>query len=189
VNGTMIRLALIASALAVTLAGCGGDGEAVRAQSAGAQASDPAKDKLAQIQARGTLVAYYGTDYPPQSMAAEGATRAAQTKCAENQLTADAVTGFDIETTKVVAKGLGVEPCFGEFQWTEVTSGNWGDRWDIAYGSGSISRERMAVLLMTQPYYAVPNDYFVAADSPIRDTADLKGKRIGDCTSAPTRHT
>ena len=39
--------------------------------------------------------------------------------------------------------------------WTEVTGGNWGDRWDIAYGSGSINADRMKRLYMTQPYYSV----------------------------------
>ena len=42
------------------------------------------------------------------------------------------VTGFDVETTKLVAKGLGVEACFTQPTWTEVTSGNWSDRLDIA---------------------------------------------------------
>jgi polar amino acid transport system substrate-binding protein len=41
----------------------------------------------------------------------------------------------------------------------------------------------MERLYMTQPYYAVPNYYFVAADSPARHAADLNGKRIGACTS------
>jgi polar amino acid transport system substrate-binding protein len=36
---------------------------------------------------------------------------------------------------------------------------------------------------MTQPYYAVPNYYFVAAGSPARHAADLNGKRIGSCAS------
>ena len=58
-----------------------------------------------------------------------------------------------------------------------------GDRWDIAYGSGSINADRMQRLYMTQPYYAVPNYYFVAADSPARHAADLDGKRVGACAS------
>ena len=65
--------------------------------------------------------------------------------------------------------------------WTEVTAGNWGDRWDIAYGSGSINADRMQRLYMTQPYYAVPNMFFVAKDSAYRKPADLNGKEIGAC--------
>ncbi len=172
----MRRRGLLAVVIAA-LAGCGDSGDEDRA--AGASKND----KLAQVIARGTLVGYHEADYPPQSIDVKGAERPAGTKCAENQLTANQVTGFDSETTKLVAEGLGVEACFATPAWTEVTSGNWGDRWDIAYGSGSINADRMERLYMTQPYYAVPNYYFVAAGAPARHAADLNGKRIGSCAS------
>jgi polar amino acid transport system substrate-binding protein len=181
-----IPLVVLATALGIALAGwagCGNDDAAPDAPAAAAQGADPDTDKLAQIVARGTLVGYHEYDYPPQSMDVKGATRPADTKCAETQLTASEVTGFDNETTKLVAKGLGVEACFATPTWTEVTAGNWGDRWDIAYGSGSINADRMERLYMTQPYYAVPNYYFVAAESPARHAANLNGKRIGACAS------
>ena len=165
--------------VAAALAGCGSDDPTTAG--AGGDEPDPAKDKLAQIQARGTLVEYFEADYPPQSMKVEGATRPAGTKCADNQLTAAEVTGFDNDVPKLIAKKLGVEACFVEPAWTEVTAGNWGDRWDIAYGSGSINEDRMQRLYMTQPYYAVPNYYFVAKDSAYRTAADLDGRRIGAC--------
>jgi polar amino acid transport system substrate-binding protein len=183
---TAVRSAVIAlmAALAVTApAGCGSDDSDTQPAAAPERSADPATDKLAQIQARGTLVGYHEYDYPPQSMDVKGAARPADTKCAETQLTANQVTGFDNETTKLVAEGLGVEACFATPTWTEVTAGNWGDRWDIAYGSGSINADRMQRLYMTQPYYAVPNYYFVAAGSPARHAADLNGKRIGACAS------
>jgi polar amino acid transport system substrate-binding protein len=181
-TATRIRLVALAAVAGMGFAGsagCGGEDTPATA----ARAGDPATDKLAQIIARGTLVGYHEADYPPQSMDVEGATRPARTKCAETQLTANQVTGFDSETSKLVAEGLGVEACFATPSWTEVTSGNWGDRWDIAYGSGSINADRMQRLYMTQPYYAVPNYYFVAADLPARHAADLDGKRIGACAS------
>jgi polar amino acid transport system substrate-binding protein len=177
--------AALAAALVIALAGvygCGDDEDATQAAPA-AQGADPASDKLAQVLARGTLVGYHEFDYPPQSMEVKGAKRPADTKCAENELTASEVTGFDNETTKLVARGLGVEACFATPSWTAVTAGNWGDRWDIAYGSGSINADRMQRLYMTQPYYAVPNYYFVAADSATRHASDLDGKRIGACAS------
>jgi len=71
-----------------------------------------------------------------QSYAVEGAERAANTKCAPNELTAPEITGYDAETGKPVAEALGVEPCFVTPTWTEVTAGSWGDRWDLAYGLG-----------------------------------------------------
>jgi polar amino acid transport system substrate-binding protein len=178
------RLTMLVSAslVAVALAACGSDdSDDGGGSSAAAATADPAKDKLAQIQARGTLVEYFEDDYPPQSIKVKGATRPAGTKCADNQLTAAEVTGYDNEVPKLIAKKLGVEPCFVEPTWTEVTAGNWGDRWDIAYGSGSINADRMQRLYMTQPYYAVPNMYFVAQESAYRKPADLNGKEIGAC--------
>ena len=106
--------------------------------------ADPAKDKLAQIQARGTLVEYFEDDYPPQSMRVKGATRPPGHEVRRQP--ADGRRGrpgYDNDVPKLIAQELGVEACFVEPEWTEVTAGNWGDRWDIAYGSGSINEDRM----------------------------------------------
>jgi ABC-type amino acid transport substrate-binding protein len=181
-TGYRIPLMALVAALALA-AGCGGGDGAEDKPGAAAQTADPATDKLAQVLARGTLVGYHEADYPPQSLEVKGAKRAPDTKCSDTQLTANQVTGFDNETTKLVARGLGVEVCFATPSWTEITAGNWADRLDIAYGSGSINADRMQRLYMTQPYYAVPNYYFVAADSRLRHAADLDGKRIGACAS------
>ena len=178
-RGVRRRLgALMTLGLLVTACG-GGQASAPSA----APSLNPQADKLAQILDRGTLVGYAETDYPPQSMLVEGATRPADTKCLPTQKTGAEVTGFDNETTKLVAKDLGVEPCFVTPTWTEVTAGGWGDRWDIVYGSGSINRDRMKRLYMTQPYYATPNLFFVRADSPYQTADRSRGKQIGACTS------
>lgn len=167
--------ALVAALALAGASGCGSSGSGSEAT------GDPATDKLAQVLARGTLVGFFEPDYPPQSLRVENAQRPADTKCAANQLTTAEVTGYDTVTMRLVAEKLGVEACFATPTWTEVIAGNWGDRLDIAYASGSINADRMQRLYMTQPYYAVPNFYFVAADSPAKDAADLEGKRIGAC--------
>lgn len=166
---------VLAAVLVSLFAGCGG--------SDSGSSGDSTSDKLAQVQARGTLVGFFEPDYPPQSLEAEGARRPADTLCDDNQLTAAEVTGYDIEVTKLVARELEVEACFVSPPWTEVTSGNWGDRWDVAFGSGAITADRMERLYMTQPYYATANRYFVAKSSPHRVPSDLDGKRIGVCVS------
>lgn len=172
------------AALALSAAACGGDSEPSTEPGATPPvAGDASSDKLAEILARGTLVGYFEADYPPQAFAVEGAQRPAETKCRDDQLTAAEVTGFDVGTTKLVAEALGVEACFVSPTWTEITAGNWGDRLDIAYGSGSINSDRMTRLWMTQPYYGVPNFYFVLADSPYQDPSELDGKKIGSCAS------
>jgi len=174
-----LLVALVASV--VVIAACGGSISS--SPSAAGASADPTKDKLAQILERGTLVAYAALDYAPLSYAVEGATRRADTKCEPSQLTEPEVTGYDNETSKVLARDLGVEVCFVTPTWTEVTAGNWGDRWDIVYGSGSINADRMKRLYMTQPYYATPNFYYVKADSPYQTAPELSGKQIGSCSS------
>ena len=144
---------------------------------------DPATDKLAQILARGTLIGYAELDYPPQSIRVEGAARASDTKCLANQLTEPEVTGFDVETTKLVAHALGVEACFVSPQFSEVTAGSWGDRLDIAYGSAAINALRMKSLWMTQPYYYIPQRFIVREDSTYQKPSDLDGRKLGTCTS------
>lgn len=174
------RQFLIAPALAlvVALAACSGS-------PAGSEAprADAATDKLAQVQARGTLVGIFAPDYAPQSLLIEGALRPADTKCLGNQLSGAEVTGYDNETTKLVARDLGVEACFASPQWGEITAGHWNDRWDIAYGSGSINADRMQRLYMTQPYYATPNHFFVRADSSYQTADELSGLKVGVCAS------
>jgi len=174
-----IRGVAIVGVMSLILAGCGGGS----AGASTAPTADPTKDKLAQVVARGTLVGYAELDYPPQSIKVDGATRAASTKCQPNQLTEPEVTGFDIETTKLVAHKLGVEACFVSPPFTEVTAGSWGDRLDVAYASAAINATRMEHLWMTQPYYYIPQRFIVAERSPAKVPSDLDGTRIGTCTS------
>ncbi len=144
---------------------------------------DPNTDKLAQILERGTLVLSTDPEYPPQSFAVEDAERATDTRCSPDQLTAPEVTGYDAETGKLVAEALGVEPCFVAPTWTEITAGNWGDRWDVSWGSGGINADRMTRLYMTQPYYATPQSFFVHEDSTFEEPSDLDGEKVGACAS------
>jgi len=173
--------------LILLVAACsGGGGGSSGASAAASQAGgggDPTKDKLAQILHRGTLVGYAELDYPPQSIRVAGATRDPNTKCQPTEITAREVTGFDIETTKLVAKALGVEACFVQPTWTEVTAGGWNDRFDLVYGSGAINATRMQFLYMTQPYYYVPQRFIVLKTSTAQKPSDLDGKSIGTCTS------
>ena len=159
------------------LAACGG-----AAAPSAAPTADPAADKLANVQARGTLLLSTDPEYAPQSMKVEGAARAGNTKCAPNQLTAPEMTGYDAETGKLVAAALGVEACFVTPPWSDVIGGNWSDRWDVAWGSGALSTERMERLWVTQPYYSTPHAFFVRADSPYQQLSDLDGKQIGACS-------
>lgn len=175
-----VRLAIVGIVAAV-LAACG-SGSSPSAASGGGPSGDPTRDKLAQVLARGTLVLSTDVDYAPQSFAVKGATRAAGTKCAANQLTDAEVSGYDAETGKLVAAALSVEPCFVGVPFEEIIAGNWGDRWDVAWGSGAMTASRMKALYVTQPYYSTPANYFVLASSTFKAPADLSGKQIGACS-------
>jgi polar amino acid transport system substrate-binding protein len=143
--------------------------------------SGPA-DKLAEIQARGTLVIATDPAYPPLSVLKEGSERAAMTKCEPTELTASELTGFDIDTAVELARRLELEPCFVTPQWTQITAGSWGDRWDISVGSMTITRERLATLYFAQPYYASPTLFYIHQDNnTVKAPSDLSGKRIGVC--------
>src|SRR3954465_14921843 len=142
----VVRMTVVLAAVGLLVGACG-----AAAAPSKASLGDPTKDKLAQIVQRGTLVGYAELDYPPQSIRVDGATRDPNTKCQPNEITAREVTGFDVETTKLVAKALGVEACFSQPTWTEVTAGGWSDRFDIAYGSGAINATRMGPPSKTQP--------------------------------------
>ncbi len=170
--------ALAVAAIAAVLGACSGGSGPTPASANG----DPTKDKLAQVEARGTLVLWTDPNYAPQSMAVKGATRAASTKCAPNQMTAPEMTGYDAETGKLVAAELGVEPCFVTAPWDQVIAGNWGDQWDVAWGSGALEASRMAALYVTQPYYTTPANFFVLASSSYTKPSDLDGKQIGACS-------
>jgi polar amino acid transport system substrate-binding protein len=180
------RLAAAIAVLVLFAAGCGSDEEGGESAAVGEStqraAGDPSTDKLAQVLARGRLILFTDLKYPPQSFGVKGAERPADTKCAANEITAPEVSGYDAETGKLVAKALGVEPCFVTASWTEVTGGNWGDRWDLAYGSGAVEYSRMEVLYVTQPYYSTPTPFFVPRSSKAKQPSDLDGKKVGACT-------
>jgi polar amino acid transport system substrate-binding protein len=167
-----IKHLIIASVL---LTGCGGAKPTPE--------PTPPNDLLAKITMRGTLVVATDPAYPPQSELKPGATRATNTKCAPTEYTANEFTGFDVDAAVEIARRLGVEPCFVTPPWTQLTAGNWDDRWDISVGSMAITPERMEMLYFTQPYYATPAALFVHQDNTtFSQPGDLSGKRVGGCT-------
>lgn len=149
--------------------------------SSGAAPAQP-MDKLAEIQARGTLVIATDPDYAPQSQLIPQSKLDPHTKCQPTQYTANQFTGFDAEVAKELASRLGVEACFITPPWSQLISGNWGDNWDVHVGSVAITSDRMADLYFTQPYYATPTVLLVHQNNTTYKTPeDLSGKRIGIC--------
>jgi polar amino acid transport system substrate-binding protein len=145
--------------------------------------ADPAKDELAQIRARGTLVLPTDPKYPPSSFAVEDAARSPGTLCEPSQMTRAEMDGYDVSVGNLIADALGVEPCYVVPTWTEMLAGHWNDRWDIAFASIGVAQDRMANLFFTKPYIGIPERLWVRTDSPAQQMSDLDGKRIGVCSA------
>ena len=152
----LLTVLVSASLVAVAVAACGSDDpeEAEGASGGAAAKGDPAKDKLAQIQARGTLVEYFEDDYPPQSMSVKGATRPAG-----HQVRGQPAHG----APRSRATKRGPEAHREEARRRAVlrrADVDRGDRRQLGrplghrVRSGSINADRMQRLYMTQPYYA-----------------------------------
>ena len=140
------------------------------------------EDKLAEIQARDTLVIATDIDYVPQSKLVAHVLPNPDTKCESSQYTANQFTGFDADVAVEIARRLGVEACCVTPPWSQLVAGNWGDNWDVHVGSVAITYERMKVLYFSQPYYATPTVILVHKDnSTFNRPEDLSGKRIGIC--------
>jgi len=145
-----------------------------------------ANDLLGEIKQRGTLRISTDLNYAPQSSAVQGAARAANTKCAEDELTANQVEGFDIDTAVEIAKRLGVEPCFVTPAWDLITAGSWGGRWDVSVGSMTITKDRQKALWFSPGYYFTPAQLAVKAGSSIKSPADIAGKPV--CVGTATTY-
>lgn len=137
-----------------------------------------ANDLLSAVKARGTLRVSTDANYAPQSALVKDQTRAANTKCGADEMTANQLEGFDIDTAKEIAKRLGVEACFVTPDWDAITAGNWGGRWDISVGSMTITKDRQKVLSFTPAYYFSPAQVGARKGSSIASVADLAGKPV-----------
>jgi len=137
---------------------------------------------LARILDLGVLVIATDADYAPQSELQQGVPRAADTRCAANQYTANQLAGMDIDVARELARRLGVEPCFVTPPWSQIVGGSWAGHWDVSVGSMVITPERMQVLYFAQPYTSGSAVPFVHRDNQtFTGASSLSGKRIGVC--------
>ncbi|NTW02067.1 MAG: transporter substrate-binding domain-containing protein [Oscillochloris sp.] len=120
-------------------------------------------DLLAEVKARGKLLIATDSNYAPQSY-----------KNPDNTW-----EGFDVEVATEIAKRLGVEPEFLDISFDVVTAGSWNGRWDINVGSMTVTAERKAAILFSNPYYYTPAAFAVHKDSTATSVADLDGKVVG----------
>ena len=94
--------------------------------------------------------------------------------------------GFDSDTSREVAKRLGVEVEWATPDWSAITAGNWGGRWDISIGSMTQTEERALVVDFADPYFYESGYLLVPTDSAATTVADLAGATI--CAGESTTH-
>jgi polar amino acid transport system substrate-binding protein len=117
---------------------------------------------LGRVESAKKLVVSTDPAYPPQSSQSADGT----------------FEGFDIDVANEVAKRLGVEIEFTTPDWTAITAGGWGGRWDVSIGSMAITPERAKVLDFSNPYYFTPAQMAASIESGITTLDGLAGKVI-----------
>lgn len=117
---------------------------------------------LERVEGAKKLVVSTDPKYPPQS-----------------ELKADGTyEGFDIDVANEIGKRLGVAVEFTTPDWTAITAGGWGGRWDISVGSMSITLERAKALDFSTPYYYTPAQMAASTNSGITTLEGLAGKTV-----------
>ena len=169
------KLAALAVASGLVFAACTGSGaspssapsappasEAPSAAASAAPATPIAGGLLEKVTKAGKLVVSTDPKYPPQS-----------------ELQPDGTfKGFDIDVATEIAKRLGVKVEFATPDWTAITAGGWGGRWDISVGSMAITVDRSKVLDFSPPYYYTPAQMAASKKSGITTLEGLAGKTI-----------
>jgi polar amino acid transport system substrate-binding protein len=169
-------LALLAGA-AIVVGACGGSTASPGASAAAGSgcekaiaAGEPTTTLLGKICAAGVIKIATDPAYPPYS---------------ELDASGEYV-GFDSDTARETAKRLGVTVEWVTPDWSAVTAGNWGGRWDISIGSMTQTEERAKVVDFLDPYFYEAGYLIVPTDSAITSIADLAGKTI--CAGESTTH-
>jgi polar amino acid transport system substrate-binding protein len=86
--------------------------------------------------------------------------------------------GFDIDVATEVAKRLGVTVEWQTPDWTAITAGSWGGRWDMSVGSMTITPDRAKVLDFSPPYYFTPAQMAASTHSGVTTIDGLVGKTV-----------
>jgi polar amino acid transport system substrate-binding protein len=169
-------LALLAGA-AIVVGACGGSTASPSASAAAGSgcekaiaAGEPTTTLLGKICAAGVIRIATDPAYPPYS---------------ELDASGEYV-GFDSDTARETAKRLGVKVEWVTPDWSAITAGSWGGRWDISIGSMTQTEERAKVVDFLDPYFYEAGYLIVPTDSAITSIDDLAGKTI--CAGESTTH-
>lgn len=89
------------------------------------------------------------------------------------------IVGFDVDMAKEAAKRLGMEVEFKPIDWNSKEAELNGKRVDVLWNGLTITEKRKENILFTNPYMENRQIIVVAANSPLKNKADLAGKVVG----------
>ncbi len=170
------RLAVLAAALALTIASCGNAGDDSNPvdtkvdEDAASQFDDGTAMKA--IAESGTVRIGVKYDQPGLGFKAAGD---------------DAPTGFDVEMAKIVAAKLGIAS--DKIKWVETISDNREpflekNTVDFVFASYSITDDRRKVVGQAGPYFLTGQQLLVKKGSDIKGVDDIKGKEVCSVTGS-----
>lgn len=90
------------------------------------------------------------------------------------------LTGFDIEWSRLICKGLGIEPRFSYLSWSGILPGLMAGQYDAVMSAVRVTPERKASFVFSDPYCTDSAAVIVRADNTsIHEVEDLHGLTIG----------
>jgi polar amino acid transport system substrate-binding protein len=88
--------------------------------------------------------------------------------------------GFEVDLAKAIARELGVEARQSQNAWDSLIPALMRGDFDIVMNGIEITPQRKAEVLFSHPYYVYTEQLVVRKnETAIRDTKDLKGKKVG----------
>ena len=88
------------------------------------------------------------------------------------------LVGFEVDIMDALARRLGVEAEFVQFNWSNLVPSLERGDFDVAINGIEATAERQARILLSRPYFVYAETLAVRKGSPIRTLADLEGKRV-----------
>lgn len=98
---------------------------------------------------------------------------------------ANQLVGFDIDWSRAICAGLGVEPRFSKLEWRGILPGLIAGQFDGVMSAVRVTPEREAAFAISGPYGT--DDIVVmvpAGNAAVREIEDLKGLTIGAATGS-----
>lgn len=87
--------------------------------------------------------------------------------------------GFEVDIAHAIARRMGVEVRFIQYNWSNLVPSLERGDFDIALNGLEYTEERADRIRLSQPYFIYAETLAVRAGSPYTSLADLKGKRVG----------